>query len=289
MNQWYALHDYHPEMKRRGAIFIHNKKEAQKLNQKGFGIFWAVNTFKDNKRTEENLETIEAFFVDIDKGTKDEQRKAIRSNPDPSFIVETKNGHHVYWLLDNPPPLDEYKDFMRTQIVPKFNGDIKAADATRILRIPGFNHMKDPRNPFMVKCLKDNWRRFDYKELQLIFQGKKRTAEPQKRIITNKNVSDAANFWERCHKLSCLDALTRLSGTEHVSGEIFTFVPYREGHQIHVNGKSTSCWIDGNDRIGSSDKGGPSIVRWLFWYHKDWARVAKILKETYPDLVDDGQ
>ena len=66
---------------------------------------------------------------------------------DPSFIIETKNGYHIYWLLDEEiykdeiSPKKEWNDAVdkwekiEQSIVTKLNADPVVKDITRILRV----------------------------------------------------------------------------------------------------------------------------------------------------------
>lgn len=182
----------------------------------GYGLYFSVNGFKSNRsRKEDNLYSVNAFFVDIDYPDKknpptqeqlNEFKRAVYEDlssciangredfardprvsetaPPPSAIVETKNGFHVYWFLDEPiildnikldpegNPADErithpdfhtwladterisrllitYRDIQRA-ILTRFQGDKQCVDPTRVLRVPGSFHLKNPAEPFLV-------------------------------------------------------------------------------------------------------------------------------------------
>ena len=64
---------------------------------------------------------------------------------------------------------------------------------------------------------------------------------------------------------------------------------YRTGwlnRNIYVDGKSSSCWIDRDGRIGSSKKGGPFISNWIRFYGNDWKTTIKAIKEIYPAIAE---
>ncbi|MFA5130747.1 MAG: phage/plasmid primase, P4 family [Patescibacteria group bacterium] len=108
--------------------------------------------------------------------------------PPTTAIVETKNGYHVYWMFEHPilmdhPKLDDdlRKDLLRTYekvlkaVVKRFQGDPVAAEAARVLRVPGSYHLKDPADPYLVNIV-----HFD-REMKYTF------AELRKFWLKNKN------------------------------------------------------------------------------------------------------
>ena len=70
---------------------------------------------------------------------------------EPHVIVETSPGKfHAYWLVDGLP-LDQFEAVQRW-IATMFGGD-HVTDLCRVMRLPGFMHQKDPRQPFMVRIV----------------------------------------------------------------------------------------------------------------------------------------
>src|SRR5688572_10106295 len=143
MNRLYALHDSSQELQKKRGSFPVSPEEAERLNGDGYGIFWVVNEFLPPRKTA-NLERINYWFVECDEGTKEQQLERLRRAPLlPSFVVESKRGMHAYWAaLD--ASLDNWKTIVRWGLVPALGGDPKATDPLRLLRAPGFNHVKDP-------------------------------------------------------------------------------------------------------------------------------------------------
>ena len=76
---------------------------SDELNLQGYDSYFTVNGFKDAPRaTIEYCSSINSFFVDIDGRKSLEELEEIKKKLDPTFIVETKNGYHIYWVLDEP-------------------------------------------------------------------------------------------------------------------------------------------------------------------------------------------
>jgi hypothetical protein len=72
-----------------------------------------------------------------------------------------------------------------------------------------------------------------------------------------------------------------------VNGERFTFKRCARGtHNILVDGKGTSCWVDDSGRIGSNKGGGPTLYQWLRFYGNSPKECTRVLKETFPHLED---
>lgn len=153
---------------------IHSEILDLARQKDGYGIFFTVNGFTGGKRTGETLTNINGFFCDIDYPDKvNKTKESVRQYKQdllmemvaeglvPTFIVETKNGFHVYWMLPEPIYLNTlnpdqqnrlrilYRD-IEEAILKKFDGDPGAKDIARVLRVPGTIHQKNPEDPFEV-------------------------------------------------------------------------------------------------------------------------------------------
>ena len=145
--------------------------------EKGYGVFFSVNGFKGEKREQEHMTVINTFFADIDypdKVNKNEEKvrrykneltqELVNIDLLPTAIVETKNGLHVYWMLEQPILFTEHsdeekKDILETyvnierSIIDRFDADPGAKDPSRVLRVPSTYHQKDKNNPFKCKLV----------------------------------------------------------------------------------------------------------------------------------------
>ena len=294
----YRLHDSDKNVRGVQPVPL---REARSWNEKGFGIFHAVQRFKSEERTIENLEKVRCWFTEIDDGSKAAQIARIEQSPlPPHEIIESARGHHVYWYAAQGTSSDKRR-FQRIQerLIEFFGGDPNAKDLARILRAPGYLHLKDPDNPFLVRhvhgtkpnregseTIFSNWSK-SYSEEQMLKVFPETQAERQARAprVFRPANPKGNDIFERIYSLDCEDVLNRLSGTGHVGGEVFTFKESNKGKKtIFVDGKSTSTWIDANKRIGSSDKGGPTALQWLIWYGKTKGDAVRVLKDLYPEL-----
>lgn len=126
----------------------------QQYNERGYGIFMTVNAMRADsvQKTLENVDFIRAHVVDLDEPmtSMDSYQRAVASKMPPHFAVQTSdNKFHLYWLVQ--PYRDN--DFYATQqrkLVQLYNSDKHVTDATRVLRVPGFNHCKG--EPHLVGC-----------------------------------------------------------------------------------------------------------------------------------------
>lgn len=111
---------------------------------------------KKGDGTAENCTMTNAIFLDFDDMGLDEIKFRIDMNniPQPSMIVNSGHGYHVYWLLDKPrghevkPIMDKLTDLL--------GADSVATDTARILRVPDTMNVKDDPVPCKLVELNDN-------------------------------------------------------------------------------------------------------------------------------------
>ncbi len=267
----------------RSGVYRVNRKDAMEWNNKGYGVFHTVQEFYGPRRLP-NLVHINAWAIDMDDGSKSDMMDRIKLGLIPTLIVETKRGFHVYWKAKDAT-VRNWKQIMSHRLVPFYKADKRAKDLCRILRTPGYYHRKDPTDPFLIKKLCENPVEYTEKDM-FHFYSDLITKKTQKALHAKamKETPGHGEFWDLVWNLNCEVALTRLSGSEHVGGEVYTFQDNFSGTKnIIVNGKGSSCWIDADGRIGSADGGGPSIFQWLNWFHKNPARVIEVIKKEFPE------
>jgi hypothetical protein len=114
------------------------------LNQAGYDIFVTINETDGKDIKGANITRVRALFADFDGSPL--------SNLDriplkPSFTVDTSPGkYHAYWLIDDCP-LDQFKP-MQQKLAKILDSDPAVCDLGRIMRVPGFYHLKG--DPFVV-------------------------------------------------------------------------------------------------------------------------------------------
>lgn len=288
----YRMHDASPA----GVFPIENndRAEAKRWNEQGFGVFWTVNSFSGPRRRE-HLTKINAWAIDMDAGSKDAQRSRLLSSPlVPSLIVETKRGYQAYWIAKSARA-EHWNAIVLERLVPAFGADKNARDLCRILRVPGFLHLKDPTNPFLVSVA---WKHdVGYTERQIAEsfpwvpdkQAQKQAHDEARRAAATelRDPQLGESLWEAIYAIDCEEGLRRLSGHPTVGGEQYTFKATARGRlNIFVDGKSSPCFIDENKRIGSPSGGGPTLVQWIRWFGRSYKDTLDVLKQLFPRLAE---
>ncbi len=294
MTQLYRMHD--DPTRSSPAIACRDAAEARLWNtpERGYGIFWTVNKFRDTTRRKDNLEQILSWCVDMDEGTKAEMVAKINRSPlVPTQVIETKRGYQVYWFAQDGHA-EHWNAIMLERLVPWFGADDNARDLARILRAPGFLHLKHPAEPF--KCeLRHRWAvkyterqmadAFPWVASKVLRVEAQALAKREHRAATNIDAGE--DFWQAVYNLDCVEGLARLSGHAACGGEKYTFRQNSNGNtNVFVDGKGTSVFVDSGGRIGSSKKGGPTLYQWLRWYGVQPREAVDILKQTFPQLAD---
>jgi len=161
-----------------GRAPVSSTTRRDDLNVEGYEAYFTVNGFKNaSDAKKDHCSSLNAFFVDID-GRKDEKElEFIKEKLEPTFILETKNGYHIYWLLDEPIYKDEIFgeetwenivakwERIEQSIVTTLKADPVVKDLTRIMRIPDTYYWKKSGDaykqgvknaPFRIKGLYKN-------------------------------------------------------------------------------------------------------------------------------------
>jgi hypothetical protein len=204
----------------------------------------------------------------------------------PSLVVESNHWFHLYYLADKDLTEEEFEKW-NLGIREYYNGDVKVCrDTARVLRIPGYYHMKWEK--YMVSYRKDLWTKERYTVEQITkaypYEEKKQEI---KSFITHYKTND---IWDKIFNLDQMELLSEFSWSGWVRWDTIDFKRNSNGeYQIWVNGESTSCWIDQDHKIWSSDKWWPTIIQWIEWYYhgsvdKKW--LLEELKRKYPELED---
>ncbi|HRQ13050.1 MAG TPA: DUF5906 domain-containing protein [Promineifilum sp.] len=127
--------------------------EIVQWNNNGYGVFVNMNELDGNGRELPNVKSCRTHAIDLDNVSAPQNyERATQAVPAPSFAVQSSPGKfHVYW------PVQPYNDHARYTIIQRklrtvFDGDKKIIDASRILRLPGTLHCKNPASPHLVTC-----------------------------------------------------------------------------------------------------------------------------------------
>ena len=116
--------------------------QLETLNAEGAAIYVAVNEFTGQRKIE-NLHRVRGVHADLDHATE-EQLQNLRAVLTPTIVVQSSVGakQHWYWLLSGGEKLDSDQTGALNRGLVRFGADKAAVDVTRLLRLPGFRHMK---------------------------------------------------------------------------------------------------------------------------------------------------
>lgn len=140
---WRCIHDQDkalPAHNYRGTL-AECWETLQSYNAKGYGIFCCINAMDGVGRDLPNVQFIRAHVLDLDSPTaqSDYERAAAWG---ASFVVQSSpNKFHVYFRIQ-PYVGNEFYTIQQRKLAQFYNGDRKVIDATRVMRVPGFNHLK---------------------------------------------------------------------------------------------------------------------------------------------------
>ena len=116
--------------------------QLEALNEAGAAIYVAVNQFK-GQRNKPNLERVRGVHGDFD-GVSEDTLSAVRKLLPPTIEVQSSapGNCHFYWLLDEGEVVSpEWAESINRGLV-DLGADRAAIDVSRLLRLPGFRHMK---------------------------------------------------------------------------------------------------------------------------------------------------
>lgn len=271
-------------------------EKLDELNKQWAWIFFSVNQMKPWERNKDSVAKYNSWICDIDAWTKEEQMKRITTCPlQPSLCVESWHWYHLYYFCAEDITSEQFHKYNRW-LCNYFHWDEKIPeDDARVLRIPWYYHMKDPQNPFLVSVICWTNKKYTLEEMAEAFPNtmtKKEKKDLEMKIENNemKAKKECENdwfWWDVCN-LNAKDMLEYLSWSSLVWWDNITFHSnWNNEYQIYCNWKSTSCRIDANWYIGSSDWWGPTWIRRLAWYWPiNRKEVYKIVEKTHPELIE---
>lgn len=216
-------------------------------------------------------------MVEIDNVSKEDQMKLLELSPlQPSLVVESKRSFHFYrWAKDGKK--ENWRKIM-WWVRNFFQWDHKIITEERVLRLPWFDHCKDPENKFETTYYPMSAKKYTEEEMLKAFPDTTNKKEQEKKMKSFANTDD---FWKRACSVNSEYMLSLLSWTKWVDGESITV----DGWQIFINWKSTSSWIDKNWLIWSHDNWWPTRTQWIAWYGKvDRKELYDWLIQKMPEL-----
>jgi len=139
-------------------------KELCSINDAGGGVFVVPNETDGRGRKRENFVRVRAVFADKDNGPIG------TTDLEPSFRVVSKRGEHAYWLTSEAMTAASFTALQKA-IARRIDSDPKVSDPTRVMRIAGLFHQKDPNDPFLVTIVEGTLRAYSNSELSAAFSA----------------------------------------------------------------------------------------------------------------------
>lgn len=159
-----------------GSIANHAETLAA-LNGRGAGVYFMVNGGDGKGRKSANVRTVRALFLDLDGAPLE----PVLDGPlPPHAIVESSAGRfHAYWLATGVP-LAEFPA-LQGAVASRFNGDPKVKDLPRVMRLPGFLHLKG--EPFRTRVIELHRKpRYSADKLRGVFLPQPQAPAPRQRL-----------------------------------------------------------------------------------------------------------
>jgi hypothetical protein len=133
------------------------KVEELNTPTKGMGVFVTVNETDGQGRRRENIVRARALFGDADGANQ--LRQAVSSLQEsgaaPTMVVQTSRDRaHIYFCCDDIP-LERFSP-CQTALAEKLGTDPSVKDLSRVMRLAGTLHLKDPNNPQKVTLKKSS-------------------------------------------------------------------------------------------------------------------------------------
>ena len=140
--------------------------EAIKKQAKGTGCYFGVHPRDKRDGTAAAVSVVTCLYADLDYKDFPKGKREIEGIFDaltdkglpPTTIIKTGNGFHAYWLLEEAKPADD----SYSQLLKDFQSIIRSDpvhDLPRIMRTPGTQNYKDPKNPKTCKIISADYSR----------------------------------------------------------------------------------------------------------------------------------
>lgn len=125
----------------------------EEQNARGAGVFVTINETDGQGRKTANVTRVRALFADFDNPPPGTLARLKGDTMPPTLIVESSAGkYHAYWAVDGDMPLEHFKPLQRA-IAQHWGSDAAVCDLSRVMRLPGFQHLKgEPQPVRLIEC-----------------------------------------------------------------------------------------------------------------------------------------
>lgn len=130
------------------GTFDNYKDKLVELNRRGASVCVTINETKGRSRSKEDVHMCRAIWQEDDKGT-------IKvPEIDPSITIETSPGKwHRYWIIKGGTEDLRMWSMLQQSLVDNWDSDPNVKDINRVMRLPGFQHKKNPSKPFLTRIV----------------------------------------------------------------------------------------------------------------------------------------
>lgn len=117
--------------------------------RKGYGIFLVINATAPNGHDDASVLSPRAAYVDGD-GLPMPETWALP----PTLLTARDATHwHAYWMLEEGEPIARFRAVQK-RLIAYYGTDPQIVNESRVMRVPGFLHFKNPLNPQMYRVIK---------------------------------------------------------------------------------------------------------------------------------------
>lgn len=143
---WRSLHDSEKQPGRNRHGSLADTWEAFETDQEeGFAPFAIIN---DGGHSDADISEVRACFIDVDGAPLDETEWHVP----PHFIVRRAATHwHAYWLTTGLA-VANFKT-IQLRLAAHYDSDRAVCNPSRVMRLPGLKHLKDPATPHEVTLI----------------------------------------------------------------------------------------------------------------------------------------
>jgi hypothetical protein len=141
---------------------VERHNELRHINQSA-NLYFGVNPRHVASGVKSSVAVTRCVWADLDHITREEAAKRWRPIlPEPSIVVNSGAGIHLYWVLANDHAVDDFAartafEAMLKRLYRDLGAD-SVQDVSRVLRLPGFFNLKRGRVPCVVLSSNDELR-----------------------------------------------------------------------------------------------------------------------------------
>ena len=210
-------------------------------------IFITPNTMYKPQRKVENIRQFRSLFQDIDCEKIGLEKSEVMyiiwilyyedKIPEPSVVVDSGRGLHVYWIIKNAPyqalqTWQELQDYLYYQLK-AIGADKRATDGARVLRLPNTINSRSETECRVIYSTDKEYSMYELREKFLKYKAKshqlkmQQTKKSDKKIIYNKFFNAYSLHMARAEDLETLCKLRKYDVKGHRNMIIHCFAYWK--------------------------------------------------------------